>query len=212
MTDDNLFSPRFTIKDVNIHKKERIFKKYFAIDEYQLSYKRFDGTQSQVFTREIFERDANAVGVLIYDVKTDEVALIEQFRPGALNDPQSPWLIEIVAGMVDSGESNIQAAVREVKEEIGLEIKESDLHLISSILPSPGGISEKVTVYIAKADLSKLGEHGGLASEGEDIRIFKAKFDDAYMQVENGRVHNAIAMLSLMYLKLHKSAITQSFA
>lgn len=212
MTDDNLFSPRFTIKDVNIHKKERIFKKYFAIDEYQLSYKRFDGTQSQVFTREIFERDANAVGILIYDVKTDEVALIEQFRPGALNDPQSPWLIEIVAGMVDSGESEIQAAVREVKEEIGLEIKERDLHLISSILPSPGGISEKVTVYIAKADLSKLGEHGGLASDGEDIRIFKAKFDDAYMQVENGRIHNAIAMLSLMYLKLHKSAITQSFA
>jgi len=212
MTDDNLFSPRFTIKDVNIHNKERIFKKYFAIDEYQLSYKRFDGTQSQVFTREIFERDANAVGILIYDVKTDEVALIEQFRPGALNDPQSPWLIEIVAGMVDSGESEIQAAVREVKEEIGLEIKERDLHLISSILPSPGGISEKVTVYIAKADLSKLGEHGGLASDGEDIRIFKAKFDDAYMQVENGRIHNAIAMLSLMYLKLHKSAITQSFA
>lgn len=212
MTDDNLFSPRFTIKDVNIHNKERIFKKYFAIDEYQLSYKRFDGTQSKVFTREIFERDANAVGILIYDVKTDEVALIEQFRPGALNDPQSPWLIEIVAGMVDSGESEIQAAVREVKEEIGLEIKERDLHLISSILPSPGGISEKVTVYIAKADLSKLGEHGGLASDGEDIRIFKAKFDDAYMQVENGRIHNAIAMLSLMYLKLHKSAITQSFA
>lgn len=212
MTDDNLFSPRFTIKDVNIHNKERIFKKYFAIDEYQLSYKRFDGTQSKVFTREIFERDANAVGILIYDVKTDEVALIEQFRPGALNDPQSPWLIEIVAGMVDSGESEIQAAVREVKEEIGLEIKERDLHLISSILPSPGGISEKVTVYIAKADLSKLGDHGGLASDGEDIRIFKAKFDDAYMQVENGRIHNAIAMLSLMYLKLHKSAITQSFA
>ena len=77
---DNLFAPRFTIKDVTIHKKERIFKRYFAIDRYLVSYKRFDGTESRIVDREIFERDADAVAVLAWDKKTDEIALIEQAR------------------------------------------------------------------------------------------------------------------------------------
>lgn len=77
---DNLFAPRFTIKDVTIHKKERIFKRYFAIDRYLVSYKRFDGTESRIVDREIFERDSDAVAVLAWDKKTDGIVLIEQFR------------------------------------------------------------------------------------------------------------------------------------
>ena len=129
---DNLFAPRFTIKDVTIHKKERIFKRYFAIDRYLVSYKRFDGTESKIVDREIFERDSDAVAVLAWDKKTDEIALIEQFRPGALKDEKSPWLIEIVAGIIDPGETRVQAAIREVKEEIGLTLTEKQLHYVTS--------------------------------------------------------------------------------
>ena len=101
---DNLFAPRFSIKDVTIHKKERVYKQFFAMDRYEVSYKQFSGGETKVLVREIFERDADAVAVLVWDEKTDEVALIEQFRPGALKDAQSPWLIEIVAGIIDKGE------------------------------------------------------------------------------------------------------------
>ena len=109
---DNLFSPRFFHKDVTIHKKERMFKSYFAMDSYDVSYKRFDGKESPIVTRELFERDSYAVAVLAWDEKTDEIALIEQFRPGALSDPVTPWLIEIVAGIIDKGESTVQTAIR----------------------------------------------------------------------------------------------------
>ena len=208
---DNIFEPRYTAEDVTIHSKERIFKRYFAIDRYLVSYKRFDGTESKIFDREIFERDSDAVAVMAYDRKTDEIVLIEQFRPGALNDKRSPWLIEIVAGMIDKGETPEEAAVREVKEEIGISIEKSDLHFVTSDYPTPGGASELVTLYIADCDLSKLKKHGGLDSEGEDIRVFKAKLADAYENVKNGRIHNSIAIIAIQHMMLEKEAVIASF-
>ena len=187
---DNLFAPRFGIKDVTIHKKERVYKQFFAMDRYEVSYKQFSGGE-------------------VWDEKTDEVALIEQFRPGALKDPESPWLIEIVAGIIDKGESCEQTAIREVKEEIGIDLKPEDLCFITSEYPSPGGISEMVTLYVAKADLSNLGNHGGLEIESEDIRVFKAKLDDAYENVMNGRIHNSVAIIAIMNLKWEKAKIVK---
>ena len=209
---DNFFAPRFTIKDVTIHKKERIFKRYFAIDRYLVSYKRFDGTESRIVDREIFERDSDAVAVLAWDKKTDEIALIEQFRPGALKDEKSPWLIEIVAGIIDPGETRVQAAIREVKEEIGLTLTEKQLHYVTSDYPTPGGASELVTLYIADADLSNLEKHGGLDVESEDIRVFKASLKDAYENVKNGRIHNSVAIIAIQHLLLEKESILKSFA
>ena len=209
---DNLFKARFTLKDVTIHNKERVYKHFFAIDDYTLSYKRYDGSESRTFVREIFERDANAVAILCYDKNTDEIALIEQFRPGALSDPVTPWLIEIVAGIIDKGESTVQTAIREAKEEIGVNISENDLFCFKTVYPSPGCITEKVTLYVAKTDLSHLGNHGGLESECEDIRVFKAKLSDAYEQVLHGRINNSIAMIGILYLMHNKEEVLKHFA
>lgn len=202
-TNENLFAPKFNIKDVNVHKKERIFQRYFAMDGYQVSYKKFDGSETRIFDREIFERDHDAIAVLPYDPVTDEVLLIEQFRPGALRDPISPWLIEIVAGMIDDGETPEQAAVREVKEETGLCITQKDLELVTAQYPSPGGCSEKVTIYIARVSLADTATHGGLDVEGEDIRVFKAKASDAFAQCgANGYIKNAAALIALLTLQI----------
>lgn len=200
---ENLFTPRFTLKDVNILEKERVYKGFFAIDQYVVSYPRFDGLVQKLLRREVFERDADAVAILPYDPVTDEVQLIEQFRPGALSDPDSPWLIEVVAGMIDKGETAEQAAVRELNEEAGLNIKASDLIKICAQYPSPGGASECTTLYIAKVDLSKLESHGGLDNENEDIRVFKVPAKEAFKECFNGRIHNAAALITLMHLQLH---------
>ncbi|MGN0902448.1 MAG: NUDIX domain-containing protein [Succinivibrio sp.] len=213
-TDNNensLFSPRFTLKDVTIHKKERLFKRFFAIDYYQVSYSQFSGKEGKILDREIFERDANAVCILAWDRKTDEVALIEQFRPGALNDRFSPWLIEIVAGIIDKGETPMQAALREVKEEIGLDLTEDRMKMILEEYPSPGGISEMCTLYVADADLSNLEKHGGLDIEGEDLRVFKANRHEAYEQIEKGRIRNAIAIIALQHLELKHKELAAYF-
>lgn len=199
----NLFKPKFTLKDVKISEKKRVYKGFFAIDQYVLTYPRFDGLEMKPLRREIFERDHDAVAILPYDPSTDEVLLIEQFRPGALSDPDSPWLIEVVAGMIDEGETPEQAAVRELKEEAGLSIKSQDLIKICAQYPSPGGASECTVLYLAKTSLAHIGNHGGLASENEDIRVFKAKAEYAFRECFNGRIHNAAALITLMHLQLH---------
>lgn len=200
---NNIFAPRFTISDVTIHEKKRVYKQFFAIDDYKVSYKRFDGKETPILDREIFERDKNASVILPYDPVTDEVCLIEQFRPGALRDKLSPWLIEAVAGIIDEGETPEDAALRELKEEAGITLKIENLHYCLGQYPSPGGISEYASIFIANCDLSHLGNHGGLDSEFEDIRVFKVPFEDAYKQIETGLVKNAAAIIALMYLKIH---------
>lgn len=200
---DKLFAPRFTAEDVEIVRKERVFKQFFAIDHYDVSYRKFDGGRTKVLAREVFDRDANAVVILPYDPVRDEVLLIEQFRPGALSDPVSPWLIEVIAGMIDEGETPVDAAIREMNEEAHLKISAHDLHHITSEYPSPGGTSEKVDVFIAKVDLGKIAEHGGLEEESEDLRVFKCPAKEAFRQIETGRICNAAAIISLFYLQLH---------
>lgn len=206
---ENLFAPKFRLSDVEIKSKKRVYQGFFGMDRYEMTYPRFDGKQQKVLVREIFERDHDAVAILPYDPATDEVQLIEQFRPGALSDPDSPWLIEVVAGMIDDGETPEQAAVRELNEEAGLNISAGDLIRICAQYPSPGGASECTTLYLAKTDLSSLEKHGGVEDESEDIRVFKVRAEDAFRECENGRIHNAAALITLMYLRLHHAELRQ---
>src|SRR5210317_470865 len=99
-----------------LEARQTLFEKYFRIDEYHVSHELFAGGSSQVFTREIFER-GSVVAVLPYDARRDRVVLIEQFRAGAIGDPEGPWLVESVAGVIEDGESEPEVAIRESKEE-----------------------------------------------------------------------------------------------
>ncbi len=53
-------------------------------------------------TREIFERGHAAV-LLPFDPVRDEVVLVEQIRIAAYDTSESPWLLEMVAGMIEAG-------------------------------------------------------------------------------------------------------------
>lgn len=201
---NNNSQPQFTLKDVTVHKKERVFQGFFAIDHYDISYKMYSGKTTPILKREIFERDHDAVAILPYDKKTDEIVLIEQFRPGALKDPVSPWLIEIVAGMIDDGETEEEACIRELQEEAKITITKENLHLVNRVYPSPGGASERVSIFIADVDSSHLSSFGGLEIEHEDIRIFKVKAQEAFDLVKSMRICNCASLVALNYLQLNK--------
>src|SRR3546814_15185892 len=62
--------------------------------------------------REIFER-GHAAAVLLYDPARDAVVLIEQFRPGAYAAGVNPWLVEVVAGIIEAGETPADVVQRE---------------------------------------------------------------------------------------------------
>ena len=141
---------------------------FFRLDMHRLRHRRFDGRMSEVITREVLER-GNAVAVLPYDPRRDEVLLIRQFLPGAYFGGHPPRPLQIIAGMVGVGESEEDVARREAVEEAGCRI--GRLERAHAFLPTPGGSSERVVVFCAEADLSSAGGVHGLAEEHEDIRV-----------------------------------------
>ena len=139
---------------------------FFRLDLHRLRHRRFDGRMSAVIAREVLER-GNAVAVLPYDPRRDEVLLIRQFLPGAYFGGHPPRPLQIIAGMVGVGESEEDVARREAVEEAGRRI--GRLERAYAFLPTPGGSSERVVVFCAEADLSSAGGVHGLAEEHEGV-------------------------------------------
>ena len=104
--------PGFSAADVDLVERRCLHQGFFRLDEVHLRHRLFEGGWSAEMVREVHVRH-DAVGVLLYDVERDCVALVEQIRAGALDDPQSPWKLEIVAGLVEAGESAAEVARRE---------------------------------------------------------------------------------------------------
>jgi ADP-ribose pyrophosphatase len=160
-------------------------------------------------TREIFER-GHAVAVLPYDPILDRIVLIEQYRTGALAANWEPWLVEVVAGMYEEGESPEEVARRETIEEAGAEILE--MIPVNDILVSPGGSSETIKLYCAKVNSSIVGGFHGLEEENEDIRVFTLPVDEALEWVKAGRITNAIALIALYWLALERNNLKRLWA
>jgi ADP-ribose pyrophosphatase len=203
------FKHNFSLDDVTIHSVETRFQGFFKIDCYQLSHKLFNGEQSDILRREIFER-GDAVVLMPYDAKLDKVILIEQFRPGAIREGETPWLLEFVAGMFNANENPEDAAIREAEEEAGLIIPPDELISILSYFSSPGGMSEKIHLYAACIDSSELNNDNvvfGLEDEGEDILVHTVSRNEAMALLSQGKINNAATIIGLQWLALNYQAL-----
>lgn len=195
---------RFTDEDVQVLSKETAFKGYFQVDIYRLKHRTFAGGWTAEMTREVFER-GHAVVVLLYDPEHDKVALIEQFRPGALAAGWYPWLIECVAGIIEPGESMEEVARRETLEEAGTEAR--DLIEVGHYLMTAGGSSESCKLFCARVDSTTIEGLHGLAHEGEDIRVFTIPVDEAYAMTKDGRINNSMAVIAVQWLMLERAGL-----
>jgi len=184
-----------------VDKHEVLFKKYFQLEEYAISHDLFAGGQSQVFTREIFER-GSVVALLPYDPVRRKVVLIEQFRIGAIEDEVTPWLWESVAGVVETGEENDEVAIRESREEAGCEVKQ--LHKIFRYYVSPGGTTERCTLYCGIVDSQGLGGIHGLPDENEDIRVEVVDVEEVYRWLDEGIIKSSATIIALQWLRLNE--------
>ncbi len=189
-------------KDVKILKKDAVYNGFFRMEKYQLQHTLFAGGWSGEMTRECFVR-GNCVAVVLYDVQRDKVILIEQFRVGAIHNPiNTPWLIEIVAGIMEDGETAEDVARRESLEEAGCEILE--LIRINSFYLSPGGSSEKITLFCGLINSENVGGLHGVADEHEDILVRAVPFAEAYEMVERNEIDSVIPILALQWLAFHR--------
>lgn len=199
----------FGANDVELLQQDTAFQGFFRINKIQLRHRLFAGGWTEPFERELFER-GEAVCVLLYDVARDQIVLTEQFRIGALHDDCSPWLLELVAGMVEPSESYEQVAERETLEEAGCRYQ----HLlpICRYWVSPGGTSERVQLYCALFDSEGVGGIHGLANEHEDIRLVSLSYDAACEALASGRINNAATIIALQWLQLQRTTLKHNFA
>lgn len=201
---DELERCRFSREDLAILDCSTEYRGFFEIQQLQLKHRLYEGGWTEAFTRELFVRGM-AVVVMLYDPVLDRVVLIEQFRIGALADQRSPWLLEMVAGIVEPGESPEQVAHREAMEEAGCEI--SDLVKLYDYWTSPGGSDERVVIYCARVDAANIGGVHGLDHEHEDICVKVVASDWAFEAVRNGIINNAATIMALQWLQLNKHSL-----
>jgi len=189
---------------VEIVKRDTCYKGFYRLDKVHLRHELFAGGLGREISRELFVRH-DAVCVLPYDPQRDEVVLIEQFRVGALDKTQNPWLIELVAGLIDKDEQPEEVAHREAEEEAGLTF--SALWPMTRYFPSPGGSDEFVHLFLGRCDSKGVGGLHGLEEEGEDIRVKVWSFEDALQAVRDGRIGNAASIIAIQWLALNRDEV-----
>lgn len=199
---------QFNASDVTVEKRETVFQGFFRMDKLWLTHPRFDGRDMPVFTRELFIR-GDATCVLPYDPQRDEVVLLEQFRLGAVGRNQSPWLLELVAGMNEDGETPEEVAQREGQEEAGLTF--SVLEKICDYLVSPGGSTELIHLYCGRISTESAGGLFGVEHEHEDIRAHVVPADEAIAMIADGRINNAAAIIALQWLQLNRPRLREGW-
>lgn len=194
------FRQRFGVGDVRVLDDERVFDGYFSVQKLTLEHRCFSGGWSTPVTREVFER-GDAVGVLPYEPETDSLVLIEQFRPGSLRDEHSPWMLELIAGVVEPGESDESVLRRESMEEAGCQLKE--LVPIAAFYPSAGACTEHVRLFCGRVLSAAVGQVRGLAQEGEDILVHRISRADAIEMMAKDQINNGHTLIALQWFALH---------
>jgi len=193
-----------TRDDVDILESSTVWQGFFRVDRLRLRHRLFAGGWSRPIVREVFER-GHAAAILPYDPVRDEVVLIEQFRIGALTAGAEPWLIESVAGIVEEGESPEDVVRREIAEEAGCTAL--DILPVMDVFTTPGGSSERISIFCGRVDAAGVGGIHGLDGEGEDIRVFAETPEAALQRVADGSVRNITAVAALQWLALNKAAV-----
>ncbi|WP_043530137.1 NUDIX domain-containing protein [Litchfieldella xinjiangensis] len=194
----------FTASDVERLEDECLYQGFFRLERRTLRHRMYEGGWSDRVIREVHVRH-DAVGVLLYDPERDAVVMVEQIRAGALDDAISPWKIEVVAGLIEAGESPADVARREAQEEAGCEIGE--LIELYTYYPSPGACNERVTLFCGLIDSRGMGGIHGLDEEHEDIRVHVLGFLQAKALLDAGRLDNAMSLIAFQWLAAERASL-----
>ncbi len=199
-----------TRENIQIVGKKNLYEKFFKVDEYRLKFPLYNGEMSGEISREVMER-GRAAGVLLYDPDLDKLVFVEQMRVGvfAAGD-ENPWVLECVAGILDhENESPADVVAREAAEEAGVAV--TAVEPVCEYYSSPGGLSEKLYVYCGRADASRVPEHAGLESEGEDIRVVVLSAAEVEEMLSRGKFNNALTIIAVQWFVMNREKLRKKW-
>ena len=200
---------KYGASDLRILTDEVVYSGHFAMRRLLLQHRLFAGGWSEALLRELFER-GDAVGVLPYDPVSDSLVLVEQFRPGAIRAAESPWMLELIAGVVEPGESDEELVHREAREEAACELTE--LEPIATFYPSAGGCSEQIRLFCGRVKAAGIGEIHGVDEEGEDILVHRVSRSDALGMLRDNRINNGHTLIAMQWLAIHGDELRERWS
>lgn len=148
-----------------------------------------DDVELEDGTKTIRELVAHKEGVAVVAInEKKEILLVSQYRY-----PIGKDLIELPAGLIDEGETPLDAAKRELKEETGYEAKEWESLL--STYSSPGWQDEIIHIFLAE----KLTHVSEQCLDGDErLTYFKAPFDDILKKVKEGEIKDSKTIIGVL--------------
>lgn len=193
---------------VDLISRERLSDSYCKLDRLRLRHELYAGGMGPEIVREVLDR-GHAAAAILYDPKADACVMIEQFRPGAWGAGWQPWLLEVVAGIIEDGENGEDLIRRESVEESGCTIGRIE-HIIDYLV-TPGVCTETISLFAAEVDSSTAGGIHGLAHEGEDIRVIVVPVADVPALFSTGKLNNATTIIAAQWLLLNRDRLRQAW-
>jgi ADP-ribose pyrophosphatase len=146
----------------------------------------------QVVTATILEA-TDWVNVIAYTV-AGECVLIRQFRFGT-----DRFTLEIPGGMIDAGESPLEAAKRELREETGYVA--IDWTELGRVAPNPAFQRNYLYTFLAEGCTL---EGAQLQDPGEDIDVTLRPQCEVEAMLASGEIDHALVVVAFLKLELHR--------
>lgn len=197
------------VKVVVVQERERS-EGFLTVRRVQVVLETANGTSS-AFPYDVVERTAlDAAVVAAHFMKDGErhVVLRSALRPpfalgGVDAAGETGFLWELPAGLIEVGERPIDAAARELNEEIGTNLGAERLHALgSSIIPVPAMIAERQYLFHVEIDPVELGTPDGDGSALEQVSQLAAiPLTSALDMARRGELPDAKTELALRRLE-----------
>ncbi|HEX2092775.1 MAG TPA: NUDIX hydrolase [Longimicrobiaceae bacterium] len=116
-----------------------------------------------------------------------ELVLVEQFR-----HPHREVTLETPSGIIDDGESPVEAGLRELREETGFEGEGAEV--IGTVALNPSWQTTRVHVVVAR-DVRR--EQAADPDPGEDLRIRLVPLDEVRERILRGEITSCVAVAAV---------------
>ena len=143
-------------------------------------------------------QSANLVtGVSVLPLMEGKVGLLYLYRHaiGAMT-----W--EVPRGFIDEGETDLQSARRELKEEAGLDVSIGNIHSLGFVTPEASLLAARIHLYLAEG-CARIDSFRPRELGHQEMRWFE--FDEAIAMAEDGEIQDPSTLIALYRYGLRRS-------